>query len=231
MLALVAVTAASKAVASDVVQQELDAALRAPPDLMHGEALFNDTCVTCHGPDGGGQSNGTVPAIAAQHPRFIIRQVVDFRHGRRSDLRMEHSTGRHRLVNAQDIADVAAYVSALPPVKVEDVGSGDHLAEAQSMYGRACATCHGDSAVGDAAAAVPRLAGQHFGYLLRQMRDTADDRGGQRPAFPREHGMLLQRFEDADLVDLADYLSRLGQGESLGTGTAPAAPISDGRQR
>jgi cytochrome c553 len=211
VLVLIAGVVPLKSLASDIVEEELNSALRDRPSLLHGQALFNDTCIACHGPDGGGQPNGSVPAIAAQPSHFIIRQLVDYRHGRRLDLRMEHSTGRHRLVDAQDIADVAAYVSQLPPTRAADVGAGNQLLEAQSIYERACAPCHGDSGAGDASSAVPRLAGQHFSYLVRQMHNVTADRGGQRPTFPREHTMLLQRFDDADLIDLADYLSRLGQ--------------------
>ena len=221
LLALIAGVVPLKSLASDVVEEELNSALRDRPSLLHGQALFDDTCIACHGPDGSGQPNGSVPAIAAQPSHFIIRQLVDYRHGRRPDLRMEHSTGRHRLVDARDIADVAAYVSQLPPTRAADVGAGNHLLEAQGMYERACVPCHGDSAAGDASSAVPRLAGQHFDYLVRQMRNATADRGGQRPTFPREHARLLQRFDDADLIDLADYLSRLGRG-SHGTGGAEA---------
>lgn len=209
LLVLVAGVTPLRILASDAVEEELNSALRDRPSLLHGQALFDDTCIACHGPDGGGQANGSVPAIAAQPSHFLIRQLVDYRHGRRLDLRMEHSTGRHRLVDAQDIADVAAYVSQLPPTRAADVGAGDHLLEARSMYERACVPCHGDSAAGDANSAVPRLAGQHFAYLVRQMRNAGANRGGQRPTFPREHAMLLQHFDDADLIDLAGYLSRL----------------------
>ena len=230
LLVLIAGVVPLKSLASDIVEAELNSALRDRPDLLHGQALFDDTCIACHGPDGGGQPNGSVPAIAAQPSRFIIRQLVDYRHGRRPDLRMEHSTGRHRLVNAQDIADVAAYVSQLAPTQAADVGAGNHLLEAQSMYERACVPCHGDSATGDAGSAVPRLAGQHFDYLMRQMRNAAADRGGQRPTFPREHAMLLQRFDDADLIDLADYLSRLGQARDLGATPQPASSGTNGQR-
>ncbi len=230
LLVLIAAMVPLKILAGDVVDEELNSALRDRPSLLHGEALFDDTCIACHGPDGGGQPNGSVPAIAAQPSNFIIRQLVDYRHGRRLDLRMEHSTGRHRLVDAQDIADVAAYVSQLLPTQAADVGAGDHLVEAQGMYARACVPCHGDSGTGDAGSGVPRLAGQHWEYLLRQMRNVTANREGQRPTFPREHAMLLQRFKDADLIDLADYLSHLGQARDSGITPSPAASGTNGQR-
>jgi hypothetical protein len=33
---------------------------------------------------------------------------------------------------------------------------------------------------------------------------------GRRPNFPRDHVRLLEHFERADFVGLADYLTRLG---------------------
>jgi cbb3-type cytochrome c oxidase subunit III len=172
---------------------------------MHGNALFNDNCIACHGADAGGQADGSIPNIASQQSRVIIQQLVNFRHGERSDLRMEHFTGRHHLIDPQDIADVASYVSSLPPVKTPNVGDGKLAEFGASAYQNACATCHGASAEGDARG-VPRLAGQHFAYLLRQMQDVVE---GRRTDLPAEHRMLLQRFEGSDLSAVADYLARL----------------------
>lgn len=66
LLVLIAGMVPLQILASGVVEEEFNSALRDRPSLMHGEALFDDTCVACHGPDGGGQPNGSVPAIAAQ---------------------------------------------------------------------------------------------------------------------------------------------------------------------
>lgn len=228
LLMLMAGVVPMKILAGDVVEEELNSALRDRPSLQHGQLLFNDTCIACHSPDGGGQPSGSVPAIAAQPSHFIIRQLVDYRHGRRQDLRMEHSTGRHHLVDAQDVADVAAYVSQLRPTAAADVGPGTQLVEAQSMYERACVPCHADSAATNPGSDVPRLAGQHFDYLVREMRAAAAGQGSRRPSFPREHAMLLQRFEDAELIDLADYLSRLGRPRDLGATARPAASAANG---
>lgn len=194
------------ALAADVSEQEFAAAIQERPDLMHGETLFNDTCIACHGPDGGGQADGGVPAIAAQHSRVVIRQLVDYRHGRRFDLRMEHSTGPRRLVNAQDLADVAAYIAMLPPTQAPDTGSGDLVTAGQTTYAGACAVCHGPSGTGDATSGIPRLAGQHYNYLLAQMIAATE---GSRPAFPPAHTSLLQHLQRTDLIGLADYLCRL----------------------
>jgi cytochrome c553 len=189
---------------SPVPQQEFDQVLRSKPDLEHGEALFA-ACAACHGSQGGGVADYTVPAIAGQRFRVIARQLVDYRHDKRWDLRMQHFTDRHHLDGAQDIADVAGFISQLPVTRAPDHGSGEYLRHGAEVYGRLCASCHGPAAEG--AERYPRLAGQHYEYLLRQMHDALE---GRRPNFPSEHVRLLQHFELADLAGVADYLSRLG---------------------
>jgi cytochrome c553 len=54
--------------------------------------------------------------------------------------------------------------------------------------------------------AIPRLAGQHYEYLRRQLYDAVDRR---RPNFSTDHVGLLMRFERVDFAGVSDYLSRL----------------------
>lgn len=189
---------------ASVTQLEYDQVLRSKPDLVHGEALF-ETCAACHGVRGAGVSDGSVPAIAGQHFHVIVRQLVDFRHDKRWDLRMQHFTDEHHLSGTQDIADVAAFVSAMAATRASDHGSGEYLRHGEEVYVRLCGSCHGPAAEGDER--YPRLAGQHYEYLLRQMHDAVE---GRRPNFPPDHVRLLEHFELADLAGVADYLSRLG---------------------
>lgn len=191
---------------ASVASQEFDSVLRSKADLVHGEMLF-ETCAACHGTNGAGVSDGTVPAIAAQHFRVIARELVDYRHDKRWDERMEHFTDEHHLSGPQDIADVAAYISGLKATRSLGQGSGEYLEHGAQVYARLCASCHGAAAEGDNRKRYPRLAGQHYEYLLGQLHDAVE---GRRPNFPREHIRLLGSFERADFVGVADYLSRLG---------------------
>ncbi len=52
----------------------------------------------------------------------------------------------------------------------------------------------------------PRLAGQHYAYLLRQLEDTAQKR---RPGMDDAHVRMLQGLSPAELRGVADYLSRV----------------------
>ncbi|MEJ0085169.1 MAG: c-type cytochrome [Pseudomonadota bacterium] len=201
------------ACAASTAQRELAGALRATPDAANGEALF-DHCASCHGADGGGQSDGSTPRIAGQHFRVLVKQLVDFRSGKRWDFRMEGAAEQHHLAGPQDIADVAAYVSKLTRPGTRGIGSGEFAALGSQLYADQCASCHGAAAEGNAQRSVPRLAGQHYGYLMRQMYDAVD---GRRPALPRLHSQRIAPLDFEQVRALADYLSRIGwqSGEPL----------------
>lgn len=203
-LAWVFLIAPSASPAADIARQEYSQALRAIPNLAHGRMIFT-TCAMCHGAEGGGNSQRSVPRIAGQHESVIIRQLVDYRHGKRWDDRMEAFTNRHMLRDSQEIADIAGYVSQIRYAGEVTHGDGTLLEKAALTYERRCRGCHGPRGEGDGAKAVPKLSGQRYEYLLRQMYDATD---GRRPNFPTAHLRLLKRMERDDLTGLADFLSR-----------------------
>jgi cytochrome c553 len=197
-------TLAVPAWAESVAEQQLAAALSAKPDVQRGASLFK-ACVRCHNSDGSGELDGDVPAIAGQYQGVLLRQLVDFHYGKRWDVRMEAIANSHDLSRAQDLADVAAYVSALPRFTAPGRGDGQQLAHGMQVYQSECASCHGPSGRGDARKAVPWLAGQHYKYLLREMYYTTDNR---RPNLSN-HRVFLDRFTRPDYEGVADYLSGL----------------------
>jgi len=181
-------------------------AVRATPDLERGAHYFA-TCAACHGIKGGGKVDGKVPRIGGQHFRVIVRQLVAFRHGQRWDILMENFADQHRLPDAHAIADVASYVSQLDDPSPPGIGSGELVSSGASTYFRLCESCHGATGQGDSARAVPRVAGQHYEYLRRQIYDAVD---GRRPGFPASHVRLLAQLDHDDIAGVADYLSRIG---------------------
>lgn len=192
-------------VAPPVGASELSEILRSTPDRQHGAELFRN-CVACHGADGLGSADGSVPMIAGQHAQVIAKQLADYRQAKRWDSRMERISDRHVLEGPQDIADVAAFASALDRPVSREVGEGMWLECGAKTYDRECTSCHGAAGEGDARKLVPRLAGQHYEYLLRQMYDAVDSR---RPNFSRAHVRLLKRFVVEDFEGVADHLSRI----------------------
>jgi cytochrome c553 len=188
-----------------IAQDELAAVLRGRPNIAHGEQLFK-SCAACHGTDGAGVSEGIVPAIAGQHYGVIARELVDYRHDKRWDVRMEHHADDHNLGDTQDLVDVAGYISSLTPTRTDGIGDGEYVSYGSRTYARSCASCHGAAAEGSDRLGYPRLAGQHYQYLLRQIHDAVE---GRRPNFPQEHVRLLRHYQRQEFMGIADYLSRL----------------------
>ncbi len=118
---------------------------------------------------------------------------------------MEHFTAEHLVADAQAIADVAAYASQLESQTLPGIGKGDLIGRGASLYAARCRSCHGEAGQGDAGKLVPRLAGQHYEYLLRQMYDSVD---GRRPNMPDDHIRLFSRLDRDDVLGISDFLSR-----------------------
>jgi cytochrome c553 len=199
-----AVVLSPLALAASTARSEYNAAVRSKPDLDRGEKLF-ENCATCHGATGGGTPDGSIPRIAGQHFRVMVKQLVDYRHGKRWDPRMERYADRHLLPDAQSLADVAAFVSKQERMTPRGVGLGTYAQHGVHVYAAQCSFCHGKGGEGDETELVPRVAGQHYEYLLRQIYDAVD---GRRPNFSRAHVRLLGKLERDDIVGVADALSR-----------------------
>jgi cytochrome c553 len=191
--------------AGPTARDEYDSVLVRIPDRLHGEILYGN-CARCHGTNGAGAHDGSVPAIAGQHFRVLARQLVDYRHDKRWDARMEHFADTPYVIATQDLADVADYISSLKPTGPGVGADGEQVAHGARVYAQRCASCHGEQGGGDKLKAYPRLAGQHYPYVLRQLHDAVE---GRRPNFSKAHLRLLASLERDDYVGIADYLSRI----------------------
>ena len=196
---------------------DLALASRAKPDLERGAQLFTQ-CASCHGGKGEGRESGETPRIAGQHDSVLLKQLVDFRHGKRWDFRMEEQAKDHHLKTPQDIADVAAFIAQLDGGAQRGIGDGINATDGARIFGARCASCHGPAGTGNARDAVPRLAGQHYSYLVRQMYDAVD---GRRPAMPRVHPRNIEPLDFEQVRAVADYLSRIEWGAAS---PVPAQP-------
>lgn len=200
-----AVLTATAIASSGEAASELSAALAATPEAARGAELYR-TCAACHGEDGGGVRDGTVPAIGGMPARLVVRQLVNFRRERRRDIRMEHFADASHLASAQQIADVAAYIASLERRTPAGIGDGLALDAGAKAYLRACRGCHGAQGRAGGDGMTPALAGQHQAYLERQLRDAA---AGRRPSMSATHRALLRALSEQELIGITDYLSRM----------------------
>jgi len=191
--------------AADVTLEAYGQALHARADGVRGQQLFQ-RCAPCHGADGHGSGDSQAPVIAAQQFRVILWQLIAYGQDKRWDVRMQAMVRGHDALSGQDIVDVAAFASGLPPVSGGNVGSGEHVVHGGELFRQACARCHGADAEGDDLQRVPKLAGQSYGYLLRQLHDALE---GRRPDFLPGNVHRRAALDRDDLEGVSDYLSRL----------------------
>ena len=188
-------------------QREFNQVIASKPDAARGQELFAK-CAVCHGSDGGGMPDGWVPRIAGQHYRVLASQILDFRSGRRWDVRMEGVATSHEVMpEIQDIADVAWYVSQLDRDGKRGIRDGQYVERGAAMYAANCRVMpwrrwrwqrrEADSAARRATCRIPGAADLRRG-------------GWARPPLAKSHGKRFASLGFEEVLGLTDYLARLG---------------------
>jgi cytochrome c553 len=183
---------------------ELSRLLAVPGDPVKGKVSY-EICRGCHKADGSGKSSADYPQLAGQHPSVLIKQMVDVRAGRRDSPKM-HPFIEHDVVASNELADIAAYLHALPVPASNGKGDGKLLELGKHLYDRDCAECHGQHGEGKGEKFYPRVAGQHYSYLYRETQESRDK--GRRNSNP-EMVKVLKEYVDSDIAAVSDYMSRL----------------------
>lgn len=173
------------------------------PRLDQGEEIYQ-VCSSCHLSTGAGQQDGTMPQLAGQRRGVLIKQMSDIRSGLRDNPSMYPYVAR--LDGPQALADVAAYIETLPIPVDNGMGPGVDLLRGEEIYVDECSRCHGVAGEGMAEAFYPRLAGQHYRYLVRQIIDIA---GGRRGNANPDMAQVVARLSAKDIASVADYISRM----------------------
>jgi cytochrome c553 len=175
-------------------------------DLANGKRLYARNCVSCHGRKGHGEERSLVPALAGQVSPYTIKQLVDVGEGDRNIIAMHRTLTAQDLTKPQALADVAGYVATLPINHRTRTGSGEQLALGTQIYDATCAQCHGRDGGGNPAWFAPSLRGQHYSYLLTQLRQLA---AGHRYAVDPVVARLVEALSLEQLTAVADVTSRL----------------------
>jgi cytochrome c553 len=183
---------------------EMAAVLARKGDPAKGKVAYKG-CLGCHKADAAGKADALYPQLAGQHPSVLIKQVMDVRAGRRDSPKM-HPFIEKEAISNEDLANVAAYIHALPVPATNGKGNGKQLDLGKHLYERDCATCHGKSGEGDGVKFYPRVAGQHYKYLLRETQESRDK--GRRNSNP-DMVKILKHYVDSDIEAVSDYMSRL----------------------
>lgn len=170
-------------------------------DVAAGKAKA-EICAACHGENGISQTEN-VPSLAGQPDQFIQWQLVYFRAGSRKNELMRPIAEE---ISNEDIRNLAAYFSSLPPPKPATDDNPDLSKKgAQAAAGRRCASCHTDSFAGTKA--VARLAGQREEYLVKALHDYKQGlRVGGGVAAMAD---IAYSLSEEEITALAHYLAHL----------------------
>ena len=178
----------------------------AKPDLAQGQAKFA-MCVACHGPDG----NSGVPAnpkLAQQHPEYLVKQLQEFKSGKRTSPIMQ---GFASMLSDDDMKNIALWVGSqkAKPGAAKDkdlVALGERIFRGgiADRQVPACAGCHSPNGAG-IPAQFPRLSGQHADYTAAQLVAFRDS--GRKNSL--QMTQVAAKLNDREIKAVADYIAGL----------------------
>ena len=179
----------------------------AKPDLAKGEASFGAACAACHAADGN-SSTPVNPKLAQQHPEYLVKQLQEFKSGKRANAVM---SGMAAGLSDEDMRNIA-YWLASKPAKAGFAKDKDSVALGERIYRggiadrqvAACAGCHSPNGAG-IPSQYPRLAGQHADYTTAQLTAFRD---GVRKNNIQMTGVAA-KLNDREIKAVADYIAGL----------------------
>jgi cytochrome c553 len=189
------------------VQANEAAALAAKPDLAKGEASFGAVCAACHGADG--NSAVTVnPKLAQQHPEYLVKQLQEFKSGKRANAIM---MGMSAALSEQDMKNIAAWLTTQTAKKgfakdadLVKLGERIYRGGIADRQIAACTGCHTPTGAG-MPSQYPRLAGQHADYAVAQLTAFRD---GVRKN-NTQMTQVAAKLNDREIKAVSEYIAGL----------------------
>ena len=189
------------------VQANEAVAPAAKPDLAKGEATYGAVCAACHGADGNSAISAN-PKLAQQHPDYIVKQLQEFKSGKRANAVM---SGMVAGLSNEDMRNIS-YWLASKQAKPGFAKEKDTVAWGERIYRggipdrqiAACASCHSPNGAG-MPAQYPRLSGQHADYTaaqLVQFREGVRNNNLQMT-------QVAAKMNDREIKAVSDYIAGL----------------------
>jgi cytochrome c553 len=177
------------------------------PDPAKGQAISAQVCGACHTADG---SRGLPvnPILAGQHPEYLVKQLQEFKAGKRNNPIMKGMAGT---LSEDDMRNVAAFYAS-KSAKPGFAKNKDSVKLGEKIYRGgiadkavpACAGCHSPNGAG-IPAQFPRISGQHADYAEAQL---VAFRGGVRTNSV-QMSAIAAKLSDAEIKAVADYIAGL----------------------
>lgn len=160
-----------------------------------------EVCGACHGADGN-SATADYPILAGQTSRYIYLQLKDYKEGRRKHALM---TPMVTNLSKQDMRDLGDYFAAQKLKPVAFQADGAKVVRGKKVADDAlCTMCHLGGFSGQNE--VPRVAGQHQPYVLRQLtafkqKERTNDAGNMQS--------VMRNISDEDIEALSHYIANI----------------------
>lgn len=183
-------------------------------------------CMGCHGADGNSPALPPPaepwPKLAGQLPEYMVKQLHDFKAGRRQN---EQMSPQAQNVADVDLADIAAYFAQQKIVAGEPAAAELH-AQGEKLFlkgkGRpgvvaACVGCHGPQGAGNRdwnrlmarqpTVLAPAIGGQHASYIAKQLKAYKD--GSRSNDVAKVMRDIAGRLDDREIEAVAAYVASI----------------------
>ena len=179
----------------------------AQPDLTKGAATYGQVCVACHAADGN-SSIPVNPKLAQQHPEYLVKQLHEFKSGKRENAVM---VGFASTLSDEDMRNVSYWLASqkATPGTASDktlvtLGERIYRGGIADKQVAACMGCHGPKGSG-IPAQYPRLSGQHAEYTVAQMVSFRD--GARKNSL--QMAQVASKLNDREIKAVSDYIAGL----------------------
>jgi cytochrome c553 len=190
-----------------------DAPAAAKPDPAKGDTRFNVAppdgvnCSSCHNADGNSSITAN-PKLAQQHPEYILKQLQDFKSGKRKSAVMQPMA---EPLSEEDMRNIAWFVGSQKAKSgfakektLVTLGERIYRGGIADRQIPACAGCHSPDGAG-IPSQYPRLSGQHADYTVQQLTLFRDS---ERLNSTQMNGVAA-KLNDREIKAVADYIAGL----------------------
>lgn len=172
-------------------------------DAIGRGATLALNCTMCHGAQG--MSASDAPNLAGQYPEVIIKQLLDYKSGRRTHSLMEQLS---RVLSEKNINELAVYYASLPKARTAPTTYDESLPAlvrvGDPMRNIApCISCHGGV---DQKLGAPWLEGMPKAYLVAQIEAF---RKGARANDPQaQMRNMVRTISEKEIDEVATFYAR-----------------------
>jgi cytochrome c553 len=170
-------------------------------------SLIAESCAGCHGQDGNSVVE-TFPKLAGQQKIYLLREMKDYKEGRRQSDVMSPLMAS---LSEEDMAAIAAYYAEQVPspgvVKRPELlplGKRIYLEGNDKSGVPSCEGCHETN--GEGVKKFPRVAGQHSAYTLDQLAQYAS---GKRNNGVKVMRTIAERLTKEETEAVVEYMSNM----------------------